>query len=177
MPSLDQLKYFEKDCNELGFHWKYNLLNGDNLQKAYSVYQHALKYSFKFMLLLQKLFLPQGLQVSGGANSDLIGVAAKIGQSEVEPNNPFRVFDMLRVTIRVFHPTQIVRSIQTIESSSSFQILKLQNNLDSSLKCVHMNVIYEKGIIGEIIIKYGPASPSYPTHHFLCQLIKAESVP
>lgn len=31
MPSLDQLKLFEKDSNELGFHWKYNLMNGDNL--------------------------------------------------------------------------------------------------------------------------------------------------
>ena len=63
MPSLDQMRYYDRDLKSLSNTIKYNLKFGDNIQKAYAIYQHSLKYNFEYLNSLQKLFLPLGLEV------------------------------------------------------------------------------------------------------------------
>ena len=41
--------------------------------------------------------------------------AQKIEENEIEKNNPFRVFDMIRATIIVTNPDQIIEIVNKIE--------------------------------------------------------------
>jgi len=66
---------------------------------------------------LQKLFLPSGLAVSGGIKQNLMRIAQKIGENNIEKNSPFRVPDMIRATVLVAKPDQIAQVIDTIEGN------------------------------------------------------------
>ena len=153
MPCLNQMKNFKKDSADLSYSLNFKLKFGDNLQKAYALHQHALQYSFGFLTLLSKLAIPMGCTVTGGVKQNLVRIAQRITENPIEINNPFRIFDMIRATITVNQPNQILELINSIESSSNFEMLRIKNKLDKHFGTVYLNVMYNEAIIAEIQIK------------------------
>jgi len=51
------------------------------------------------------MFMPLSLKVNGGVMSNLTRIAQKIQENEIQKNNPFRIYDMVRAEIVVENST------------------------------------------------------------------------
>lgn len=101
------------------------------------------------------MFEKKDYVVEGNLKSNLQRIAQKI-TGDGTNENLFRIPDMIRATIVVKEPSQLVDAYNTIATNSEFNIIRLKNQLNDPQKLVHLNVIFNDSIIGEILIRYGP---------------------
>ena len=80
---------------------KYKLKFGDNLQKAYSLYQHALKYNYHYITLLSRIAAIINSEMKGELESNLMTISSKINSNTIEKNNSFRIWDIMKVTFNI----------------------------------------------------------------------------
>jgi len=64
--------------------------------------------------------------------SNLPRIAKKINENQIEADNPFRVDDMIRATIIVNSPNQIVDAYKMIAVNPYYNIIKIRNHLKLS---------------------------------------------
>jgi len=57
---------------------------------------------------------------------------------------------MIRATIIVNNPSEIIGVISKIEQEKKLKILRIKNKLNEKLKNVHMNIMFVQSIVGEI---------------------------
>lgn len=144
-----------------------------NLDKALFLHQHAMRHNSQFQRQLKDMFEKQEYVLEGNLKSDLQRIACKITEAN---ENPFRITDMIRATIIVKEPQQLVDAYNTIASNSEFNIIRLKNNLKDPLMHVHLNVIFNQSIIGEILIRCGPKPINYEATKFFTGLKSARSI-
>ena len=135
MPRNDQLREFDR-VRLLKLHGVGKLMKLSNLEKAHYLYKHALEYNWAFQTILRTKFKRTGFQIVGNLKSNLGRIAQKIEQNDVEgeENNPFRVFDMLRLTIVVTDYLKIKEAYLMLTSMKpQLQVVRVQNYLNTDL--------------------------------------------
>jgi len=83
---------------------------------------------------------------------------------------------MVRSCIIVQKPEQLITAYKVIAEGSLINIIRLKNKLKEPLKLIHLNLIYNEKIIGEIQIRYGNKPCNYYSNHFLYELKRADSI-
>ena len=75
MPTLRQMKNFEADKEKLSDDVENMLEDGDGVCKAFSLYQHGLIYSYRFITHLQDTFKDTSFPVMGAIKGNLRRIA------------------------------------------------------------------------------------------------------
>ena len=154
-------------------------LGGSSLDRAYFLYNHALDLNWMSQMTLNYKFRGTGAIVQGGLNENLRRIAQrideKIGKLKAEPDKTFRVTDIIKQTVFVDEPAAVQEAYELIKKTSTFQIVKIKQNLEKYLHNVTLNVICQRAVIGEIEIRYGARHATYAASQFLNELSRAES--
>ena len=87
---------------------------------------------------------------------------------------PFKVDDMIRATIRVHKPQQLIEAYELIKKTTGVRVVRIISRLFTS-DTIHMNFVYENTIVGEILLVCGKEPVQSCGNQFLNQLISRET--
>ena len=101
IPKLNELEFFDKSMAYTNLELRAKLESDSNLEKAYFLHEHALEYSWVFLVMLTKQFKEKTYiqKVSGCIKNNLMRIQDAIANSDC-----YSVKDMIRATIRVRNP-------------------------------------------------------------------------
>jgi len=102
-------------------------------------------------------------------------IAQKIGETQIERNSPFRIFDVVSVTLVTNNCNKILEIMNDLNTNSQMRMVRIRNNLKEPQKSVVINVVYGDSIIGCVSIIYEGGPVNDAGNHFLNELIKADS--
>ena len=169
VPALNTLEFFEKSVAFSNPLLK-ERLNGTILDQAYFLYNHAIEYSWQFLVQLNRYLKHQTniRKITGNVKSNLVRISSNI----VTEGSCFKVKDMIRATIVTKSINDIIDVYQQLEEISLIKIVDIKNNLSQLNQNVVLNFVWkdnneyyneEKGIeqgtshesiIGEIVIRF-----------------------
>ena len=90
-----------------------------------------------------------------------------IDVKQAERDGLYRVTDMIRATIEVRHPSQLISAYLKLATIPHLEVVGIQNNLKSGLRSVSVNFIYAHRVIGEIQMRAGKKPLSSSGTHLL----------
>ena len=168
MPTLDQLDNFRtrashiSNCDRNG-----PVLQGLDESSFIGIY--ALKYKVLLQYQLKLAFENSGHDIEGYLNDQLQNLAQQNSQSV------YKVGDMIDAKITVKDPNDLLNAFKKIKECG-VQVIKIQNDLDCSMKNVTINGIFDNAILCEIELALDKNPPNIYAHNLLHNLSKAECI-
>lgn len=101
-------------------------------------------------MTMQKCFIHQDFKVSVNLKSNIKRIAQKIRETKLKDgmSNPFKITDMLRATVFVNKQSDMIKAYNILEKK--FEVIRIKNKLNTPLQNIHINIMFERSIIGEI---------------------------
>ena len=82
---------------------------------------------------------------------------------------------MIRATVILLSINDVKEAFTHLESVPYLEIVKIKNKLATELQNVSVLFIFDKGIIGEVQMRYCEKPASYYANHFVYELERADS--
>jgi len=86
---------------------------------------------------------------------------------QAERDGLYHVTDMIRATIEVKHPSQLISAYRQLAIIPNIEVVRIENNLKSGHRSVSVNFIYAHRVIGEIQMRSGKKPLSSSGTHLL----------
>ena len=93
--------------------------------------------------------------------------SSSVDVKQAERDGLYRVTDMIRATIEVKHPSQLISAYRKLAAIPHLEVVRIENNLRSGLRSVLVNFIYAHRVIGEIQMRTGKKPISFNGAHLL----------
>ena len=123
----------------------------DNLfNRAYFLHQHALEFSWNYLVKLKNFYSGTNYKVSGNLKQNLRRIAQKVQEDGWE-----RITDMIRATIIVQDASELEHAYHILSKIPEYNIVKIKNKIKSPLQNVTANVIFQDSIVSEIQFRFG----------------------
>jgi len=164
LPSLDELYKFKYSAAYKDADLR-KMLQGSPIEQAFFLNQHAMEYSWQYMIKLQTHFEDGDYKLEGGLKTNLVRITQKI----TEMNSPYGVTDMIRARITVREPHELKEVFLKLQNLNAITITKVANHLNHKqselqtivLNCIFMNDHFFECIIGEIELCLAEKPPNY----------------
>ena len=109
--------------------------------------------------------------VSGELNQNLARIADHIdaGRTRVqgEEDSTFRVTDILKAEVVVPKASDMIEAYNTLKKIKCFQIVRIKNELETYLQTITLNLINQRTIVGEIVLRCGAKPAIFEGGRFL----------
>jgi len=123
IPELSQLIGFF-DSNAIRSPEVRKLIKGGPKEKAYLLFFHALENNWLFQTILRNKFKNTNFEVFGNVKTNIVRIEQKI---EEEGGNLGKLTDMIRATIVVGDPTQMIIAYDLVSDTNYIQIIRVKN--------------------------------------------------
>ena len=143
----------------------------NNFEKADFLLQYARETNWKFQNAIFIAFKDSGARVKGRLKSNLARIESEIGDKGL-----FKIYDLIRTTIVVTDPQEVIQSFEILKQISFLKIIKIQNSLNSPLSTIKINFIFRNKIIGEVILRRGPKPLLYKSNKLIKDLKSANTI-